>query len=129
MGKESSNFCVTPKKQPGVLGFEHLQTAKGTVPVPILPRKETIADLPDRSDKLVTPAGNGLNNLIAVSIIAESFSEDKDVLAKIALFHKAVRPEGLHQFFFFKDATAILNEQQESIETFRSQRNRLSSAD
>src|SRR5947208_10471179 len=97
MAKEVLTFCVTPKEQPGILWFEHLQSAKGTVLVPVLCWKSTerrsTLYLPDWSDKPVPSPGNGLDEPVAVSIIPKNLSQHEDVLTQITLFHKAVRPE------------------------------------
>ena len=47
-------------------------------------------------EKPVASARDGLDKAIAVAIISQNLPQDKDVLTQVALFHKALGPEGLH---------------------------------
>ena len=52
-------------------------------------------------------------------VLAKSFSQRGDVLAKICLFYKAVRPYPLHQFRLLDQAFPVFNKNEEQIECFR----------
>lgn len=81
-----------------------------------------------RSDKLISPAGHGLDERIAILIVPQNFPQDEDVLAEIALFDKTLRPKGLHQFFFFQYPTAVLHQEKQDLKALGSEGYRLAMA-
>src|SRR5262249_44268761 len=57
-----------------------------------------------------------LNKAIAVPIVPQSLAQDKNVLAEIALFDKALRPERRYQLSSLEDLPAVLNQERKGIE-------------
>ena len=73
-------------------------------------------DLPHRSNKSVSLPWNRLDQGVAVRVAPQGLAQNTDILAQVALFHEALRPEGLHHFFFFYELSAVLEEKQKGVE-------------
>ena len=78
----------------------------------------------DRDDKTISAFRYRLDKLCPVDTLAERLAEDRDILGKVVFLDKTVRPDAFHYFFFRKDMPAVLDQQEQRIERFRSKRYR-----
>src|SRR6266404_2977495 len=79
------------------------------------------------SDEAVAATRHRLNELLIIAL-PQRLSEQRDILRQASFLNKAVRPKPAHQFFFFKQATAVLYKCQEHIECLWAERHGLSVA-
>src|SRR5580765_1294483 len=69
----------------------------------------------DVSDEAVAATRHCLYELLTIAL-PQRLSEQRDILRQASFLDEAVRPKPAHQFFFFKQATAVLYKCQEHIE-------------
>ena len=63
-------------------------------------------------DKSIADSWHGKDVALSVLAIAKSLAQKEDVLAQVAFFHEAVRPDGLHEFRLLDDTIAVFNQEQ-----------------
>jgi len=75
----------------------------------------------DIGDKPVALARHGLDKPVTVRL-AQCTPQLRDVVVQIVFFHRAVGPDALHQLVFADEMPVILDEDAESIEDLRTER-------
>jgi hypothetical protein len=75
--------------------------------------------------KLVTSARNCDDKFFVFLKAAESFSQGENILRQSRLLDKSVRPNIIEKTFFLNHFSVIAEQQNQSLKSLRSQRNRL----
>ena len=73
----------------------------------------------------VAALGHSLDDLVALRVAAEGFSEQENILRQAAFFDEAFRPETRDHLLFGDGAATILDEQEQGLEDLRRQRHDL----
>src|SRR5262249_19888791 len=79
------------------------------------------------SDEAVSATRHCLYELLTFAL-TQRFSKQRDSLGQASFLYEGVRPETVHQFFFFKQAAGALYECEEHIECLWGERDGLSVA-
>src|SRR6185503_1317327 len=87
-----------------------------------------VVRLKNFGDKAVAATRNRLDITRSAWVFAQRLPERKDMMREVCLFHKAVGPERLHQFFLANHVTAVGHKLDQKIEGFGRKRNYFSVA-
>jgi hypothetical protein len=63
------------------------------------------------------------------AFVAEGFAEDRDVAGEADVFHNSVGPDQFHEFGFFHDAAAALEQDVQGVDGFWYQRHHFAVAE
>src|SRR5581483_1258664 len=96
------------------------------LPVPHSPRPTL--ELTRLADEAVAAARDCLNINVAVRALAESLSEQVDILRQVAFVNHAVGPDQLHQIVFPEYLPTVPDQHEQRIHGLRRQRQRLAIA-
>ena len=68
-----------------------------------------------RRHEAIAALGHRFDVLLSYFAVAKRLPKREDVLRQIGVFDKAVRPELLHQYFFFDQMTAAFEEKEQRL--------------
>src|SRR5262245_3896986 len=76
-------------------------------------------------DEAVPASGNGYHIAVFPAIVAERLSDSGDVLCKVVLLDRRIRPHGFDELVFLDDPSVISNECEESVKDLGRHRHKL----
>ena len=84
-----------------------------------------LAEPHDRRDEAIAPLRDGFNVSIRIRAVPERLADGEDVIREVRLLHHRVRPDALQYLVFREQAAWTRREEDEQIERFGCERDRL----
>src|SRR5262245_49997520 len=81
-----------------------------------------LRELPHTGDKAVAALRYSLDIPLPVFSIDQRLAQLRNVGGQIGLFHESIRPDRLQQFIFFQQMSVPLDQRQQQVEAFGSER-------